>query len=210
MDQEDINLVRAVSSHGRRAQKRQEREELEAQKGSAAASQEKRSQYFWLGVTLVGLVAVAIGLGYLITHKPSTFTDQQIHWHALVDISICGEHRDLPRADPSEIVHGKQFKGTPLMHTHDDNTIHIEGLIQKKEDIALGEFFDSIGVPFDKDRIMDVKNGDFCDGKPGVLNMFVNDLPRNDFRDFIPAAVEDAHKQIIKLVFAPEEAANSS
>ena len=96
------------------------------------------------------------------------------------------------------------------MHTHDDNTLHIEGLIQKKEDIVLGLFFDVIEVPFDKDRIMDVKNGDLCDGKPGVLKMYVNDQPRTDFRDYVPVAVEDARKQVIKLVFEPEASANNT
>src|SRR3989344_295618 len=204
MDDEERNLVKAVSSHDRREQKREARDAVGAQKEQEMTSKEKRSQYFWLGLTLIGLVAVGAGIGYLMTHKPTTYTDRQVHWHALVDISVCGVHRDLPHADSSEIVHGEPFKGTPLMHSHDDNTIHIEGLIQKKEDIALGRFFDVIRVPFDKDRIMDVKNGDLCEGKPGILKMYVNDQPRTDFRDYVPVAVEDARKQVIKLVFEPE------
>ena len=203
MDEEERKLVNAVSSHDHREQKRQEREEAEAQKDEAFASKEKRSQYFWLGLTLLGLIVIAIGIGYMMTHKPSTYTDRQVHWHALVEISVCGVRRDLPRADSSEIVHGESFKGTPLMHSHDDNTIHIEGLIQKKEDIALGKFFDTIGVPFDRDRFMEVKNGDPCEGKSGTWKMFVNDQPRTDFREYVPVATEDGNKQVIKLVFAP-------
>jgi len=210
MDDEERNLVKAVSSHDRREQKREARDAVGAQKEQEMTSKEKRSQYFWLGLTLIGLVAVGSGIGYLMTHKPTTYTDRQVHWHGLVDISICGQHKDLPRSKGGSQVHGKSYVGVPLMHTHDDNTLHIEGLIQKKEDIVLGLFFDVIEVPFDKDRIMDVKNGDLCDGKPGVLKMYVNDQPRTDFRDYVPVAVEDARKQVIKLVFEPEASANNT
>ena len=60
MDEEERKLVNAVSSHDHREQKRQEREEAEAQKDEAFASKEKRSQYFWLGLTLLGLIVIAI------------------------------------------------------------------------------------------------------------------------------------------------------
>ena len=126
-----------------------------------------------------------------------------IHTHALLNITICGQHFDLPKATQFE-DNGEPFRGTALLHTHDDNIIHIEGLIQKKEDIALGRFFDAIEIPFDKDKLMDVKTGDLCDGKPGVLKMYVNDQPRTDFRDYILASTQDARQQVIKLVFEAE------
>ena len=204
MNAAENNLVQALSSHGRREQKRKDREDAQLEKDEITTASEKRSQYVWLFVTLLCLVALAVGLGYLLQHKPQLYIDHEVHWHALVDISICGQHRDLPRANSGELVHDQPYRGIPLMHAHDDNVIHIEGLIQKKEDILLGRFFDAIDVSFDKDRIMDVKNGDLCDGKPGVLKMFVNDQPRKDFRDYVPFAESDAHKQVIKLVFAPE------
>lgn len=204
MDEEEKDLVRALSSHDKREHKRKEREDAEMHKESEIVSKEKKSQYFWIGVVVVILIAAAVGLGYLINNKPQTYTDREVHWHALLDISICGKHRDLPLAESGDLVHGKTFKGIHLLHTHDDNLIHIEGLIQKKEDIALGKFFDGIDVPFDKDKLMDVKNGDFCDGKPSVLKMFVNDQPRTDFRDYIPSSTQDARQQVIKLVFSAE------
>ena len=204
MDEEEKDLVRALSSHDKREHKRRERDNAGAQRDVESASKEKKSQYLWIGLTLIGLVAVAFGLGYLINNKPQMYTDREVHWHALVDISICGVHRDLPLAESSDTVHGKTYRGIPLLHTHDDNIIHIEGLIQKKEDIALGRFFDAIEIPFDKDKLMDVKNGDVCDGKPGKLKMFVNDQPRTDFRDYILASTQDARQQVIKLVFEAE------
>lgn len=198
MDEEEKNIVRALSSHGRREQKRKEKDDADEIKVAEAVSKEKKSQYLWIGVVLIALIAAAFGIGYLINNKPQTYTAGEVHWHALVDISICGEHRDLPLTD------GAPFKGSYLLHTHDDNVAHIEGMVQKKEDIALGEFFDAIKVPFDKDKLMEVKNGDLCDGKHGILKMYVNDQPRTDFRDYILAGTSDAKQQVIKLVFETE------
>ena len=70
-------------------------------------------------------------------------------------------------------------------------------------------FFDAIDVLLGNDRIMDFKNGDLCDGKPGVLKMYVNDKPRKDFGDYVPFATGDARKQVIKFVFEPEEEVES-
>ncbi|HLF55047.1 MAG TPA: hypothetical protein VI612_04980 [Candidatus Nanoarchaeia archaeon] len=194
------------SSHDRREQEKLAREEAREQKEEAVELKQRRKNYIWIGLTALLLIAFAGGIGWLYTHKPDFYTDREIHWHALVDITICGEHRDLPLATGDEIAHGKAFKGTHLMHTHDDNIIHIEGQVKKKEDIAIGNFFDSIEVPLDKDRIFEYKNGDLCpDGKPGKLKMYVNDQPREDFRDYVPFSTEDPRKQIIKLVFEPED-----
>ncbi len=71
----------------------------------------------------------------------------------------------------------------------------------KKEDATLGAFFDAIGVTFTNESIMEVKNDDLCNGKPGKLKMFVNDKPRRDFRDYLIAETRDPQDQMIKLVF---------
>jgi len=210
MDEAERNILNALSSHEKREMQRKTREESHEQKEEEQEKKEQKKQYFWIIAVLIGLIAFAVIVGWFFTHKEETYTDREVHWHAYVDISLCGEHKDLPKSESGDTVHGKSFKGIHLLHTHDDNIIHIEGLINKKEDIALGRFMDVIEVPFDKDRIMDKKNGDLCDGKPGVLKMYVNDQPRTDFRDYVPFAATDARKQIIKLVFAPEEVSNTT
>ena len=212
MDEAEKQVLHALSKHERRELQRKEREEVRTERDAEHELKERRKSHLWMGITICCLVVFAVVVGWLYLNRPETYTDTEVHWHALVDISLCGEHKELPCGKETPgTVHGKNFCGEHLMHHHFDNTIHMEGLIQKKEDIALGKFFDTISVPFDKDKIMDKKNGDLCpDGRPGVLKMYVNDQPRADFRDYVPSATQDARQQIIKLVFEPEGNKNAS
>jgi len=194
-----------TTSHERREQLRKEREESFHKKQEKKEERTRKKDLISLIAVLCTFVLFAVLVFYFINHRPKMYTDRDIHWHVLVDLELCGVHQDLPRAKPNQIAHGEPFIGTYLMHTHDDNTIHIEGIIAKKEDIALGKFFESIEIPFDYNKIMNYTNGDLCDGKPGVLKMYVNGQPREDFRDYIPFATPDSTKQVLKLVFAPEE-----
>ncbi len=205
-------VLNALSGHQKRAQHKKVREEAHERKDEEHDLKQRKKNYFWIIITIIAIVGFAVIVMWLYKSKPQMYTDREVHWHAAVELSICGEKIDLPCGKETPgTVHGKDFCGEHIMHHHFDNTIHIEGLIQKKEDIALGKFFDIISVPFDKDKILDKKNGDLCpDGKPGKLKMYVNDQPREDFRDYVPIAVQDARKQVIKLVFEPEETANAS
>jgi len=191
-----------LTSHEKREQEKRVQEEERLKKAAELELKQTRKNYLWMALTLLILIAFAVLIGYFMKHRPQTYSNGEVHWHALIDITICGEHKDLPRGIPQ--ANGEVMLGNELLHTHDDNVLHIEGQIRKKEDIALGKFFDIIKVPFDKDKIMDKKNGDLCDGKPGTLKMYVNDLPRTDFRDYIPFATARPEKQVIKLVFEPE------
>lgn len=103
-----------------------------------------------------------------------------VHWHAHLYMLACGRRLFLPRN-----------RGTPLLHTHTDNTrIHVEGLIRKPEDATLGKFMDALGVPFSSERLFDFQNGQACPGEatPAILKIKINgkssekfeDLPIND------------------------------
>ena len=94
--------------------------------------------------------------------------------------------------------------GAMLTHTHGDGVIHVEGRVWKKEDIALGNFFDGFGLTFTNSSIIYKKNGDICpNGKSGTLKMYVNDQPNTDFRDYLIQPIQDPQKQEIKIVFGP-------
>ncbi len=199
-------VIDALSAHEKREHQKKTREEAHEKKEAEQELKQQKKNYFWMAFTIIFLIAFAGAIGWLFTHKKENYTDRPVHWHALLDVEICGEKRDIRGGKTSGNMADSAMYGPPLLHHHNDNTIHIEGQIIKKEDIALGNFFDGIDIPFDKDKIMDKKNGDLCpDGRPGVLKMYVNDQPRTDFRDYIPLAVEDARKQVVKLVFEPEE-----
>lgn len=205
-------VIDALSAHDKREHQKKQREEAHEQKDVEKELKQRNKNYFWIIITIISIIAFAGIVGWLLMNKKENYTDRSVHWHVLLDIEICGEKQDIRGGKASGNMANSAMYGPHLLHHHNDNTIHIEGQIIKKEDIALGNFFDGIDIPFDKDKIMDKKNGDLCGDKPGVLKMYVNNQPRTDFREFIPSAVEDARKQIVKLVFEPEEGniANSS
>ena len=155
-----------------------------------------------LHYSIAALVLFGLVFGFALVWEPS-YSKGDVHWHALVEITLCGEKRDLPRAEGGATVHGKHFRGIPLLHTHDDNTIHIEGVVGKKEEIALGRFFDVIGVPFSTQEIMDKKEGDVCPGSemPGKLTMTVNGVSNSEFRDYVPKMTENKEAQVIAIRF---------
>lgn len=101
-----------------------------------------------------------------------------VHWHADYEIWVCGERMHL---EESEGLENKV--GTPVFHHHNDDRIHVEGVVYELEDIALGKFFEAIGGHIDNEMmrinlingsVKEVRNGDLCDGTPGILRMFVN------------------------------------
>lgn len=153
-------------------------------------------------------IIVLLGIGYCtykVTGPSSSGGDDEYlrggHWHAKIDIVLCGEHKNLPFSPP-----GQSHKGAPTLHSHDDNKMHIEteGQIMKRNQISLGKFMDAVGVTFSATEIMDKKNGDLClnSTTPGSVKMFVNELPNTEFRDYVPNLVPDAQMDTIKIEFS--------
>lgn len=163
----------------KKAQKQQEQEKF--QEDVARKRQTKKVFTYVIIILLIG------GLGYLVyylsSNKIQPYTPGSVHWHADVIIEVCGQRKDLPR-----VGIGEHHKGLPLLHTHDDNTIHIEGQVFKKEDISLGRFMSAVGVPFSNTTIMDKHNGDMCEntGKQGTVKLIINDAPNDQWEGFVP------------------------
>ena len=118
-------------------------------------------------------------VGILFAGCVSPPTKNVVHWHAKVNIEICGIHKDLPKIPP-----GQGHLGSPLLHTHDDNIVHLEGDI-KNQDITIGKFMDVIGLDFSETSFMGKSNGDDCNGSPGKWKMFLNLQESNLFRDYV-------------------------
>lgn len=113
-----------------------------------------------------------------------------VHWHARLNMSACGQKLFLPRN-----------RGTPLLHTHSDNTrMHVEGLIREPGDATLEKFMAAVGVPFSAGRLFDFQNGRTCPGgtAPAKLKMTVNGQP-NDRFEILPLNDGD----VIELIYAP-------
>ena len=190
----------SVSPHEHKEQARQKRQEeflVQENKRKKQVLWKKRRNW---AVAILVLAALA---WYAATtmRSSSSYTSGEVHWHALLEMQICGKNVNLPR-----LGDGEHHLGLPLLHTHDDNTIHVEGQVFRKEDIVLGKFMDAVGVPFSTTQLFDKHNGDVCPGtdEPGVLRMSVDNKPSADFRDYVIQPTTDGNKQVIRLSFGAE------
>ncbi|MBI1971773.1 MAG: hypothetical protein HYS53_00585 [Candidatus Aenigmarchaeota archaeon] len=129
------------------------------------------------------LIAVPIAfstlylVGVTLALNSVSATGGPVHWHADIEVWACGQLYHFAHSQ------GWDNKvGEPLMHLHDDDRIHVEGVVVKMQDVELGEFFNSVGGSFTPESITmpttaGVKkwsNNDLCNGKMGFLYMFVN------------------------------------
>lgn len=103
-------------------------------------------------------------------------TGGPIHWHGDFEIYKCGEEVKLK--SPSGL---SNRIGSPLLHEHGDKRIHVEGAVEKRSDISLGNFFKVIGgdisdnfviVPTN-DGIIRLENGQKCGEKEAKVQVFV-------------------------------------
>lgn len=100
-----------------------------------------------------------------------------IHWHADFGIYTCGTPVVL-RA-PEGLLSNKV--GTPLLHHHDDNRMHVEGTVLNRSHITLAWFFNTIGGILAKTSFSiptetgtrTIQNGELCNGNPGLWQVFV-------------------------------------
>ncbi|MBI4894471.1 MAG: hypothetical protein HY833_01915 [Candidatus Aenigmarchaeota archaeon] len=103
-------------------------------------------------------------------------TGGPIHWHADFEIWKCGQKLNV--MDPTGI---ENRIGTPLLHEHNDDRMHVEGTVVRKSELNMGKFFQVIGghisnsdffIPTNS-GVVGATNGDLCDGKVGKLQAFV-------------------------------------
>ena len=104
-------------------------------------------------------------------------TKGPVHWHADFEIWVCGKKIEL--AEPKGL---SNKQGVDLMHAHNDNRIHVEGVLLDKKAASLGAFFYAIGGSLSSDGLIVPTNeglasfheGDKCNEKPAKLYGFVN------------------------------------
>ena len=103
-------------------------------------------------------------------------TGGPIHWHADFEIWKCGQKLDI--IDPTGI---ENRVGTPVLHEHNDDRMHVEGTVVRKSELDIARFFQAIGGQISNDGffiptnegIVGANNGDLCDGKAGKTQVFV-------------------------------------
>jgi len=104
-------------------------------------------------------------------------TKGPVHWHADFEIWVCD--KEIKLFEP-EGFSNKQ--GVELMHAHNDNKIHVEGVLLDEKAASLGAFFYALGglissdglkVPTDE-GLLSIHDGDKCNEQPAKLYVFVN------------------------------------
>ena len=167
-----------LSKHAIKQIKREEREKERMQREEAKARSRVSKNVFKYGIIAAVVIGIVVGIvtftkdgisGNSVKEKP--YTSGPVHWHANLEVITCGVYREMPKP----VGTGDAHLGQPLLHTHKDGLIHIEGRIYREEDIMLGKYMNNIGVDFADDKILDYVNGNGCnDGKQNMLRMKVN------------------------------------
>lgn len=100
-----------------------------------------------------------------------------VHWHAQYEIWDCGQKLEL--ADPERF---SNKVGTATLHEHNDDWIHLEGVVVDSNEASLGTFFKAVGGEITDDSfkfpsdsgLVNRHDGDLCpDGLEGTLQVFV-------------------------------------
>ena len=105
-----------------------------------------------------------------------------VHWHADFEIWNCGEAIDL--IDSTGL---SNRVGIPVLHEHGDNKIHVEGIVVEKSHADLHSFFEAVGGSLTNNYfavstnkgIIEMRNGDLCNGVAGKLQAFIYKTENN-------------------------------
>lgn len=144
----------------------------------------KYKKYVFLAFVIPVLASTFYLAGHTVHKNMISETGGPIHWHADFEIWVCDNQLDL--VNPSGL---SNKVGTPLFHEHNDDRIHVEGTVNKIEDINVGAFFKTIGgeitqtslkYPTSEGNIIKVENNDLCNDQPAELKVYVNGIRIND------------------------------
>lgn len=137
-----------------------------------------RFKYLLFGaIVLVSVLTTLYLAGSTIYLNQASETGGPIHWHADFEIWHCG--RQINIKDPEGF---SNKVGTEVVHEHNDNRMHFEGVLLTLHDASIGHFFESLGgnmsskhLTIPKDSGMTTyKDGDICsEGTKTSMQVFV-------------------------------------
>lgn len=139
---------------------------------------EALKKILFIGITLPTLATTIFLVGSTLTLNVLSETKGPVHWHADFEIWDCGQELDLinPQGFSNKV-------GTPSLHEHNDNRIHVEGTVVNEQDVSLKSFFRVVGgdlsademrVPVDGQGLIVRRNDDLCaGGEPGIMQVFL-------------------------------------
>lgn len=137
---------------------------------------EEAKTLLFLGIALPILFATIYSAGSTIYLNLASHTKGPVHWHADYEIWDCGSKIDLVR--PEGI---SNRVGSAVFHEHNDNRIHVEGVVVDKAEVDLHNFFETIGGMLSKSALYlptdngfaEIKEGDLCNGREAKLQVFL-------------------------------------
>lgn len=140
---------------------------------------------FWSLVIPTLIATIYFGVA-IVNENIVSVTQGPVHWHADYQVIVCGERLDL--VNPS---FPRNKIGSPLFHEHDDDRIHVEGTVMELEDVDLGSYFNIIGGELSDgvlqypstNGMVEVRDGDTCNGQPSQLSVYVNGEKVEDYWD---------------------------
>src|SRR3989338_8714553 len=128
------------------------------------------------------LIAAPIGFATLYLAATTVYlnlaseSQGPVHWHADYEIWACGKQYEL--VNPTGI---ENRVGSAVFHEHNDNRMHVEGVLVEKSEAKLKRFFAEVGGSMTKDEIIlptneglkEWSNGERCNGEETKLQVFV-------------------------------------
>lgn len=141
-------------------------------------------------------------------------TGGPVHWHVDYQVHVCGERLDL--INPTGL---NNKIGSPLFHEHNDDRVHIEGTVMNVQSVDLQSYFAVIGGSLtetsltyrDENKgLVEVQNGDLCNGQESTLNIYINGQQVEDPLNHVPyphAMVPPGDCVIVE--FGPEDSSTT-
>lgn len=161
-------------------------------KGNAADNVKK---ILFLGIIIPIIFVSAYLIISTVYLNLSSETKGPVHWHADFEIWACGEKIHLP--GPENVFDNKV--GTAVFHHHDDDRIHVEGILLDKQDADLSQFFktiggslttESIGIPQHDKTVKVWRNGDLCGDQQASLKVYVNGKLNPEAEEYVISPYE--------------------
>src|SRR3989338_7555648 len=180
MDEASEELVAELTKKQKKnlEKKRRQKEEQVVEQKKAGAEKLKKT-----ALASLALVAGAF-LVYFVAMAPKVegpYTPGPVHWHSTLSMTACGQPIPLPRAPPGRML------GPEIRHLHDnDDKIHIEAQVQRKEDIMVEAFLADICVAFNEKQLGNYGEGNQCpNGKAGKVAFTVNGKPSTEYEKYV-------------------------
>lgn len=162
----------------------------------------------WYAAAAVLLVAGTLAVALSRTNSTANGVAPTVkdHWHIALGVNDCGTW--VPNwAWPNTASNGEKNQvGTALyapLHSHEDGLIHVEPQTDSQggNNATLGTYFKYGGWKLNETSIgfttVVEKNGNQCNGKPGVLRWAVNGTEKHGN----PAKYKLAQADVVELVF---------